>query len=235
MRVRPFSRIPKPALLLLSLGLCAQLYWHTAHPDHAPQAENLPVPASLPTLRLAGLGEPDALARLLLLYLQSFDDQPGVTAAFQKLDYTRMTNWLDISLALEPRSQYPLFLASRIYGSVGDTVKKSQMFEFVYRKFFDDPNRRWESLAYAAVMTRHQLNDLPTAHRYASALFEHTTAAQVPDWVRQMDIFMLEDMQQYQPALTLLDRLLQSGQVTNPEALHFLNERRQQLVTEAAQ
>ena len=233
MQVRPLSAVPKPAMLLLALGLCAQLCWYFSHPPTRPSPENLPQPPSLAALQLASLGEPIGLSKILLLYLQSFDDQPGVSAAFRKLDYPRMQTWLELTLQLDPAGQYPLFLASHIYGGITDPVKQRQMFNFVYQQFFIDPNRRWESLAFAAITTEHKLNDLAQAQKYAQALRLYTTASTVPDWAKQMDIFMLEDMAQYKQASTILTALLASGQITDKYELVFLNERLEQIKAKA--
>ncbi len=229
MPVRPLSTVPKPVLLLLMLGLCAQLLWHFSHPPERPDAANLPPTPSLPALQVLSLGEPIALSKLLLLYVQSFDDQPGLQAAYHQLDFKRVQNWLALSLQLDPLGRYPLYLASHVYGETGDPVKRRQMYDFVYRQFFADPNRRWEALANAAIMARHRLDDLPLAEQYAQALRERATGAIVPDWAKQMDIFMLADLQEYDQALALLDGLLHSGQITDAAKLRFLQERRAEI------
>jgi hypothetical protein len=226
MRVRPSSSVPKPVWLLLAVGLCAQLTWHLTHPPETPNAALLPPSPSLTTMRLVSLGEPLTVSRLLLLYVQSFDDQPGVTAAFWNLDYARVQHWLDLSLQLDPRGQYPLYLASHVYGETSDTIKKRMMYNYVYNAFFDDPNQRWEPLANAAIMTRHKLHDLPKAEQYARAIREKATGPTVPDWAKQMDIFMLADLQQYDKALGLLDALISSGQIGDAGELQFLKDRR---------
>lgn len=226
MRERPLATVPHPVLVLLTLGFCAQLLWHFSHPAPAPAAVSLPQAPAQATLQLLSLGEPVALSKLTLLYVQSFDDQPGVSAPFRRLDFERVQNWLALSLQLDPRGQYPLFLASRVYGEAGDPVKQRMMFNFVYREFFADPNRRWDALANAALMTRHRLMDLPKAELYAQAIREKATGAEVPDWAKQMDILMLADMQEYDRALKLLDELIASGQITDVHELQFLKERR---------
>ncbi len=225
MRERPLTFVPLSAIILLVIGLCAQMLWHFSHPIKPSGAEKLPDPPALHVLQLASFGEPVALSKILLLYLQTFDDQPGVRSAFRALDYDEVETWLNLTLQLDPRSQYPLFLASRIYGASGDLTRQRKMFDFVYRQFFIDPNRRWDSLAYAAIMTRHRQKDLPKAHFYAQALREHVTDKNVPSWVRQMDIFILEDMTDYGKAAELLRALLQSGEVTDLAEYQFLTHR----------
>ena len=99
------------------------------------------------------------------------------------------------------------------------------MLDFVYQQFLLDPNHRWKSLAHAATLARHRLNDLPLAHQYAQAIRLHATASEVPNWAKQMEIFLLEDMDELQSAKILLGGLLQSGQITDPHEFRFLEQR----------
>jgi hypothetical protein len=229
MRERPISTIPKSALLLLALALSLQLAWHFSRPPRRAIAESLPPAPSLTALKLASFGEPIALAKILMLYLQAFDNQPGISLPFRKLDYGKLQAWLQRILELDPQGQYPLFAASRLYGEVPDQVKKRAIFDFVYQQFLIDPNRRWPWLAHAAVVARHELKDLPLARKYAQAIRVHATGNQVPSWAKQMEIFLLEDMNELESAKVLLGGLLQSGQITDPHEIRFLEQRLKQL------
>ena len=121
------------------------------------RAEALGEPASPALLRALALGEPIALAQLLTLYLQAFDNQPGVSIPFLELDYARVTAWLETILELDPVGQYPLLMASQIYGQVPDEAKQRRMCEFVREQFDRDPDRRWRWLAHCAIMAKHRL------------------------------------------------------------------------------
>jgi hypothetical protein len=225
MRERPISAVPKTVIALLMLGLCLQVAWHFSQPRPQARAEDLAAPPSLNALHLASLGEPVALAKLLLLNVQAYDNQPGISIPFRKLDYARVEAWLALILQLDPRGQYPLLLASQIYGSISDEAKQRQMAEFVYREFFFDPERRWKWLAYAAITAKHRLHDLPLARKYAQAIREHATGKSVPSWAKQMEIFILEDMNEVESAKVLIGGLLESGQITDPYEMRFLAER----------
>lgn len=229
MRERPLSCVPKPVLLLLTLGLALQVFCHVNLTGQPVKVQELPAPPSINALRAASLGEPVALAKILLLRLQSFDSQSGIQLPFRQLDYANVEAWLERMLELDPRSQYPLFMASRLYGEVADPARQRIMLELVYRRFGDDPNRRWPWLAHAAVIAKHQLKDLPLARKYAQAIRLQATDSAVPSWARQMEIFLLEDMNELESAKILLGGLLDSGQVTDPHELRFLKERLQQM------
>jgi hypothetical protein len=97
--------------------------------------------------------------------------------------------------------------------------------EFVYRAYLADPNRRWPALAHAALLAKHRLKDLALARRYAAALERHTTARGVPLWARQMEIFILEDMDQLEAARIMLGGLLDSGEIDDPAEARFLAQR----------
>ena len=229
MRERPITRVPKAALLLLGLGLSLQIAWHFSLPPPQAKAEDLPQAPTLFTLQLASFGEPIALAKLLMLYLQAFDTQPGINIRYRQLDYQRLQDWLARILQLDPPAQYPLFAASEIYGEVKDEAKQRAMFDFIYRQFLIDPNRRWPSLARAAVVAKHGLKDLPLARKYAHAIRLHATGGGVPSWARQMEIFIIEDMNELESAKILLGGLLESGQITDPHEMRFLQKRLNEL------
>lgn len=225
MRERQITAVPKFVLLLLGLGLCLQIAGHFSLPPRLAKAENLPHPPSLSALKLASFGEPIALAKTLILYLQAFDNQPGISIPFRNLDYGRVQEWLGRILELDPPGQYPLLAASRLYGEVADKARQRQMLEFVHQRFLDDPNRRWPWLAHAAFIAKHRLKDLPLARKYAQAIRVHATGSKVPHWAKQMEIFILEDMNELESAKILIGGLLQSGQITDSHELRFLEER----------
>jgi hypothetical protein len=99
------------------------------------------------------------------------------------------------------------------------------MLEFVHEQFLLDPNRRWPWLAHAALLAKHRLHDLPLARRYAAAIDRHTTSPDVPLWARQMEIFILEDMNELEAARIMLGGLLASGKITDPAEIAFLKQR----------
>jgi hypothetical protein len=226
---RPLGLVPAWVWSLLAAGLAAQLAWQATRLPGAPAAADLP-PAPRPeTLRLASFGEPEAAARLAMLYLQSFDLGGANVLPYRELDYARLIGWLAAILALDPRSEYPLFSAARLYAEVPDPARSRAMLELIYREFARDPNRRWPWLAHAALLAKHQLGDLPLALRYASAIDEMTTAADIPLWARQMRIFILEDMNELEAAKIMLGGLLASGRIRDPAELRFLKQRLDEL------
>ena len=224
---RPVASVPRPVMIVLAVALCLQIAWQALRPGPSARAEALGEPATTAVLRPLALGEPIALAQLLTLYLQAFDNQPGVSITFRELDYARVVAWLDAILELDPIGQYPLLMASQIYSQVPDPARQRQMCEFVRRQFERDPDRRWRWLAHCAIVAKHRLGDVQLALAYAEAIT--LRARHASGWARQMRIFILEDLGELDAAKVLLGGLLASGEVTDPKEIHFLTERLEKL------
>ena len=99
---RPLSQVSTPVLALLAAGLALQIGLHAALPEPQAKAPDLLPPPSIKVLRLASLGEPIALAKMLTLQLQAFDYQSGSKVAYKDLDYGRVEDWLARILELDP-------------------------------------------------------------------------------------------------------------------------------------
>lgn len=221
----PASAIPGSIRLLLPVALVAQLLWHATLPEPRAAARELPPAPPGEVIEILAFGEPVAFAKLLMLWLQAFDQQAGVSVPFAQLDYARLERWLDQILALDPLAQYPLLAASRVYGEVADPVRQHRMLAFVERAFRQDPARRWQWLAHAVFVAKHRMHDPDLALRYATLLASATTPGMAPSWARQMHIFVLEDMGAIEAARILLGALLASGEVTDPAERRFLQQR----------
>ena len=224
---RAIATVPRWVLALLVIALCVQVGWQALQPKPSARAEALASPLSTPALRAAALGEPIAFAQMLTLYLQAFDNQPGVSVPFLALDYTRVMAWLAAILALDPAGQYPLMMAAHLYGQVPDPAKQRQMCEFVRKEFSADPNRRWRWLAHCAIMAKHRMRDMRLALSYAEAITREARSAS--GWARQMQVFILEEMGEREAATVLLGGLLAGGEVADPAEIHFLTKRLEEL------
>lgn len=225
MNTRPIARVPKLAFALLFICFLLQIGRNFGEKAGPAKFEKLPSPPPLELLRLSSFGDPISSAKMLSLYLQASDQQAGIRVGFRQLDYTVVQEWMRRILDLDPPGQYPLLLASRVYGEVSNPAQQQQMLNFVYEEFRHDPNRRWPWLAHAAVLAKHRLHDLPLARQYAKALRSFATGSDVPHWVGQMEIFFLDDMNEQQSARLLLGALLDSGTITDQHELNFLQER----------
>lgn len=220
---RPVAGVPRAVLAIFAAALALQMAWQGTQPKPVAHAAALDTPPSVVALRVASLGEPIALAQLATLYLQAFDNQPGVSIPFRNLDYSRVTQWLATILGLDPLGQYPMLMAAQVYTQVPDAARERLMVEFVHAQFLQDPNRRWRWLAHVTIMAKHRLHDDALALRYARDIARLAPAA--PTWARQMQIFILEDIGELESAKILLGGLLAGGEIRDERELRFLTER----------
>jgi hypothetical protein len=222
---RPVSAVPVPVLAVLIFALAAQIGWHASRPDPVAAAADLPDPPSVEVLHAASLSETAALSRVLMLWLQAFDHQPGISLPFMALDYERLAAWLDRILELDPRSQYPLLSAARVYGEVPDDARRRRMIALIRERFREAPDLRWQWMAHAAILARHRLNDQELALELANDLRTYTSGESTPGWARQMELFILEDLGELEAARILLGGLIESGAVSDPHEIRFLTDR----------
>ena len=235
MQQRTTAAVPRLVLALLAFALAAQIGFKAISPAPRASAEDLPPAPSIAALRIASFGDPVALAKILMLQLQAFDYQSGSKIPYRDLDYERLESWLSRILELDPRSQYPLLAASRLYAEVPVEAKRRSMLEFVYRQFLLDPGRRWPWLAHATVIAKHGLKDLPLALRYAQAIQRHAVGDGVPLWAKQMEVFILEDLNELEAARVIIGGYIAKGAIKDPAELRFLEERLRQLEARMAE
>lgn len=226
-RERSFAAAPRWVLVLFVAAFAAYVALRAAAPGPVAAASALAAPLPAPALRALSAGEPQAMSQLLTLYLQAFDNQPGISIPFSALDYDRVIVWLNTALTLDPLSQYPLMMASQLYGQVADGDRQRAMCDFVHRAFTARPDTRWRWLAQCAIMAKHRLKDAPLALRYAEDITRHAGGAS--NWARQMRIFILEDMGETERAMVLLGGLLAGNEISDTREIHFLTERLEKL------
>jgi len=219
---RPLRDVASLLWLLLGAALAAQIAARALQAPLALRSADLPPAPSSAALRLASFGEPEATARLAMLYVQAFDYGGTNPAPYRQLDYAHLIDWLRAILELDPRSEYPLFAAARVYAEVPDAAKSRRMLEFIYREFLADPDRRWPALAHAALLAKHRLHDLALARRYAAAIQRYARSPALPLWARQMELFILEDMNELEAARIMLGGMLASGAIRDPAEARFL-------------
>ena len=228
-RDRPIRDVPLAIIIMLVVALAAQLTWHGLQQPIGARANDLPYPLSTRVYVIASLGEPVMAAKLLNLWLQAFDNQPGISLPLHALDYSVVTQWLDTILELDPNGDYPMLAAARVYGSVNDRVKQRAMMDFIYEKFTQDPDKHWRWLANAVIIAKHELKDMQLALKYAEALADSTTSKNVPYWAKDMRIIVLEDMGEIEAAKVLVGGLIASGEINDPNELNFLENKIREL------
>lgn len=224
-RERKLAVVPFWIKGLLLFCLMGQLAWYQYTPSPRGLIKELVSPPNIEILRSLSLGDEISTAKILMLWLQAFDNQNGLVLSNRQLNYNSVELWLERILQLDPKSQYPLLAASYQYAHVRDDPKRQrQMLEFVYKQFFADPGHRWMWLAHVAVLAKHRLKDLQLALKYAQAITDHATP-NMPRWAQEMQIFILEDMGELERAQLVIGGMLAKGNLTDENEISFLTKK----------
>lgn len=226
---RPFNDVPVFIVVFLLVSLALQLAWHSQQDPVTAIAEDLPAPMTSRSYVMMSMGEPIAMSKILNLWLQAFDNQPGISLSFHQLDYPRLALWLDTILELDPLGSYPMLVAARVYGTIENEAKQRYMLEYIFKKFNQNPNRHWRWLAHAIITAKHELNDMPLALKYADALATQADGENVPYWAKDMKIIVLEDMGEVEAAKVLVGGLIASGEIDDPYEIRFLQQKIKEL------
>lgn len=192
----------------------------------------LPSPPGEVTLTALALGDKITFSKVLTLWLQAFDNQQGQSVSFLDLDYDKVTKWLDAILALDSRTQYPLMNAVTIYSFIPDKEKIRTMIGFVRKAFAEDPANRWEWMAKASTLAKNEVDDIELSLEVAKELREATEGIDgVPNWAKQMEGFLLQDLNRFDEAMAFLENLIESGEVTDENEFSLHIDRMYDLLT----
>lgn len=228
-QTRALSFVPRSILFALLLSLFLQCLWHFSFTKLEVTRNDLPAPPKSSFIRLASLDDSITAAKLLMLWLQAFDNQPGVSIPLRDMDYDRVIEWLDLILELDNNIQYPLLAAIRFYAEVSDDEKQRKMIHYVTEKFIENPNDRWPFMAHAVYMAKHRIKDEQLALECAQLIRQYAKGDNVPHWAKQMEIFILEDMGELESAMVLIGGLLESGELKDPHQRNFLVQRLEEI------
>ncbi len=228
-QTRSISFVPKSILAVLILSFFIQCFWHFTFTNFVAKRHALPEPPKASFIRLASLDDSVSAAKLLMLWLQAFDNQPGVSIPLKELNYDRVIQWMNLILEVDNKIQYPLLAAIRFYAEVQDEEKQRKMIAYVSNKFIEKPNERWATMAHAVYMAKHRVKDVALALDIAKLIRQYAKGDNVPYWAKQMEIFILEDMGELESAKIIIGGLLESGELQDAHQRKFLGQRLEEI------
>lgn len=228
MKNRERSLVQIPLFVVVGLVLLSTLqfsYHHFFHASASIDYRHLDEPLGGQSYRALSMGSDKLLSYLLLLKVQLHDNQKGSHINYRYLDYAVLSRWLLTLGELNPQSDYPAFLATRVYSQVKDSSKILQMIDMVEQLFHLNPARHWRRMTEASLLAKHQLGDLPRALELAQQVADLPTTVIIPYWARDMRLVLLDELNQYESAQLLISSLLQSGEIKDADETRFLQQR----------
>jgi len=182
-------------------------------------------PVSSDFYRISSLGSDKLASYLWLLKIQLHDNQKGRHLNYSRIDYEKLSRWLLTMYELNPQSDYPAFLATRVYSQVKDQAKIRQMIAVTEELFKRNPLQHWRRLTEASLLAKHQLKDLNLALKLANKIATLPTSVKLPFWARDMKLILMDELNQYESAILLISTLLQGNEIKDPDERRFLQQR----------
>lgn len=223
---RKLSHVPSFISAGFLVFLIFQLgYHHFFNTSLVGSFKQLDQPRGVNFYRSLSLGSDQLMSYILLLGVQLHDNQKGRHINYSHLDYHRLRDWLLMLYELNPQSDYPAFLATRVYSQIKEKQKIRVMIGLVDELFERNPQQHWRRMTEAALLAKHQLQDLPLALQLAQKISGLPTTAKLPFWARDMELVLLDELDKNESAQLLISSMLQSGAITDPDELRFLQFR----------
>lgn len=231
---RPFSQLPRPLLLvvfalLLAQGMVYQITnypltnYQNTHSKNEIAYKPLSAPFAASTYRSLAMGSDRLLSYLLAIRLQLQDNQSGKHVRYDHMDYRLLAIWLNQINQLNPRSQYPIMLASRVYSQTSDKLRLRVMVDYIRNVFVQNPKLHWRRLTEATILARHQLGDLELALSMAQQLSKQPGSIVMPHWARDMQFLLLGELNEFEAGIEIIAALLKDNSITDPDERRFLN------------
>lgn len=208
-------------LLLIAVVIMITL-WRSSDQYNRPQIVALPDAPSESVMQFIAASDQAFAYRVLIFWLHQFDVQAGQYVSYRQIDYSNLTAWLSVISQLEPASQYPMLLATRVYSRVADTERVRTMLDYVYSQYQTDPVKNWRWLAEATITAQHKLKDQQLALKFATALAEQKSI-EIPYWAKDIRLIILENLGEIEQVKLLVGGLISTQAVTDPNEIRFLD------------
>jgi len=223
---RPFLQVPLPILLGFISIFIVQVFVHQSfQSDRDVEYKPLAKPLSPGIYQGFSMGSYQLASYLLTMRLQLHDNQAGRHVAYEALNYPLLIEWLVLLGDLNIESEYPMMLASRVYSQTRDKKQLKLLLGYIDKTFKKNPQKHWRRQAEATVIAKHQLGDKTLALTMAKSLTEQPEEILMPRWARDMQFLLLGDLNEFESAIALIQALLQSGSIVDPDEHRFLQEK----------
>lgn len=223
---RPMLLLPRPLLLgFLVLFGCQLIYHHVSRTQISANYQPLDKPQNQAFYQGISLGSEQLLGYLLSIGLQLHDSQAGRHFSYSLIDYDILIDWLELISVMSSGNEYAALMASRIYSQTNDPDQLRQILAFIERRFDNDPQLHWRRLAEACLLAKHKLHDLELALQMAEKIAQQPSSVEMPQWARDFRFLLLAEMNEFESAIAIIQALLQTDAVHDPDEKRFLEEK----------
>ncbi len=224
--VRPMFSVPRIILSGFVLALALQIFIHQrTSSDNSLDNKPLTKPFSEQIYNGLSMGSVKLFSYLLAMRLQLHDNQVGRHIRYGFIDYDLLIQWLSVIYQINPDSQYPMYLASRVYSQTPDKEQIRKILGLVDKIFTSNPQLFWKYQAEATVIAKHRLNDLEFALAMAEKLYRQPASVIMPHWARDMHFLLLADLNEFESTIVIINSLLTSDAIKDSDEVRFLREK----------
>lgn len=215
------ARVPWRIFALLAVTLALQVgFWSQSHQLRLPISTVDPAPPEA-LARIIGLGDAQFYYRAGGMWLQNMGDGGGAYTPLRQLDYSRLSEWFELLLAMDDRADYVPMLAGFYYGNTDEPEQARKVAVFLRRVALRNPQLHWRWLAHAVYLARHKVKDMDLALQMAKQLAV-LNVPDIPIWTRQMPAFILATVGEQEAARDILQALLESDTRIDPAERRFM-------------
>ena len=223
---RPLLSVPWLILSGFVLALVLQILMHQqVSRENRLDYRPLTKPYSEQTYKGLSMGSVHLFSYLLSMRLQLHDNQAGRHIRYGSIDYDLLIEWLNRIYRVNLASEYPMFLASRVYSQTPDKAQIRKMLGLVDKIFTTNPQLFWRNQAEATVIAKHRLGDLEFALEMAEKLYRQPGTVIMPPWARDMHFLLLADLNEFESTIAVISSLLKSDAIKDPDEVRFLKEK----------
>ena len=223
---RSLKQLPRVLLLGFVLAFTIQIVHQKSSQSSLQRSfKHLEQPYEIDFYRSLTQGSENLWSYLLMFKVQLHDNQRGQHESYKNLDYKTLAQWLLMLSRLNLQSDYPAFLATRVYSQVDDPNKIRMVIDVIDQLFEQDPLLHWRRMTEACLLAKHQLKDLDLALKLASKVADLPASIHLPFWARDMKLILLDELNELESAQVLISSMLQSNSITDEDELRFLQFR----------
>ncbi len=182
-----------------------------------------PVPSKIGAMSMT-LGDKEFSYRTLALMLQNFGEMGRDTTPLKDYNYDKLHDWFFLLHDLDPISDHVPMLAAHYFGGTVVPYQSSKVVNYLSVAGKVQGPEKWRWLAQAAYLAQHRMHNLDEALKYAYQLqrLSRNYEIDMPQWARQMPVFVLNNRGEKAASRALMENLLVTEKNMHPTEVNYM-------------
>ncbi len=182
-----------------------------------------PVPSKIGAMSMT-LGDKEFSYRTLALMLQNFGEMGRDTTPLKDYNYDKLHDWFFLLHELDPIADHVPMLAAHYFGGTVVPYQSSKVVSYLSVAGKIRAPEKWRWLAQAAYLAQHRMHNLDEALKYAYQLqrLSRDYSIDMPQWARQMPVFVLNNRGEKAASRALMENLLVTEKNMHPTEINYM-------------